>query len=174
MNKKMFVISILSTLMIMGCGNELGDNQESSNEVEQTQITEEQSNTVVGVQDSSEDKDKYDEANSRLDRIFSVKSILDDSFRGIGEVSYDYEYDMIDIMPTEPGFIDDIYGIIYYGEDSTAWDSLSSNVSEMSIVISEIVDSDIRVSILVPESEDKILLLVRDGTVIYNFIDEIK
>lgn len=173
MNKKVFLMSILSTLMIVGCGNETDDNQESTNEVEQTQVIEKQSDTTVEVENNSESKDEYDEIDSRIDRIFFAKSILDDSFKGIGRVSYDYQYDIIQIMPTEPGFIKDIYRMMSGDANSNAWDSLSDNVAEMSIVISEIVDSDIKVAILVPENEDKILLLVRDGTVIYNFIDEI-
>lgn len=173
MNKKVFVMSIVSTLMLVGCRNEVDDSQVETNEVEQTQVVEEQSDTTVDAESNSKPKDEYDRVDSRLEKIFFAKSILDDSFKGIGKVSYDYEYDIIQIMPTEPGFIKDIYRIMYDGADSTAWDSLSSNVAEMSIVISEIIDSDIKVAILVPESEDKILLLVRDGVVIYNFIDEI-
>lgn len=173
MDKKIFVMSILSTFMLIGCGNETDNNQESSNDVEQTQVAEEQSDNTIDVESNSEPKDEYDEVDSRIDRIFFAKSILDDSFKGIGRVSYDYQYDIIQIMPTEPGFIKDIYRMMSGDANSNAWDSLSDNVAEMSIVISEIVDSDIKVAVLVPESEDKILLLVRDGTVIYNFIDEI-
>ena len=53
------------------------------------------------------------------------------------------------------------------------WDILVESLTELSVSVSGIVDEDIQIAILNPEDSERVLLLVQDGFVLYNFADDI-
>lgn len=181
MKKKAFILSLLSVFILAGCTAEESVNDEETVdrveevETEDNSIEDEAVEEVEEFEQESEEVEESveDSVDSRMERILFAEAVLTESFEGVGTVSYDYELDIIGITPTDPAFVDDIYHIMIGVTDKSAWNSLVGNVAELSIVISDIVDSDIQVAILNPESTDRVLLLVQDGFVIYDFADEI-
>ena len=177
MKKKVLILSLLSVFILAGCtAEESSNDEETVDKVEEVETAEDsiEDEAVEEVEEEPEVEESVeDSVDSRMERIIFAEAVLAESFQGVGTVSYDYELDIIQITPTDPAFVDDVYHIMIGVTDKSAWNSLVGNVAELSIVISDIVDSDIQVAILNPESTDRILLLVQDGFVIYDFADEI-
>lgn len=175
MKKIMAVLS--ATLLLWGCSNNNDIVEEESVKEEKTEVVEEKE--VVGVKEVEEEVEQVSEEAeeveySREERVFIAHIMMTDAFSSMAEVEYDSSADMLTIFPTDGGFTMEIFYMMLGHEESIRdWDILVESLTELSISVSEMVDEDIQIAILNPEDSDKVLLLVQDGFVLYNFSDDI-
>lgn len=162
MKKIMAVLS--ATLLLWGCS----DNNDIVEEelVKEEKIEIEKEETVVEEVEEIE--------YSREDRVFIAHVMMADAFSIMAEVEYDSSADMLTIFPTDEGFTMEIfYMMLGHEENIRDWDILVESLTELSSSVSGIVDEDIQIAILNPEDSERVLLLVQDGFVLYNFADDI-
>lgn len=175
MKKIMAVLS--ATLLLWGCSNNNDIVEEESVKEEKTEVVEEKE--VVGVKEVEEEVEQVSEEAeeveySREERVFIAHIMMTDAFSSMAEVEYDSSADTLTIFPTDEGFTMEIFYMMLGHEESIRdWDILVESLTELSISVSGMVDEDIQIAILNPEDSDKVLLLVQDGFVLYNFSDDI-
>ena len=171
MKKIMAVLS--ATLLLWGCSDSNNEVEEESVKEESIEIVEEKEDT--GVKEVEQVSEEVEEVEySREDRVSIAHVMMSDAFSSMAEVEYDSSADMLTIFPTDEGFTMEIFYMMLGHEESIRdWDILVESLTELSISVSGMVDEDIQIAILNPEDSDKVLLLVQDGFVLYNFADGI-
>lgn len=168
MKKIMAVLS--ATLLLWGCSDNNNKVEEESVKEEKVEIVEEKEETVVEDIEEEVEEAEY----SREDRVFIAHSIMVDTFSSMSEVEYDSSADMLTIFPTDERFTKEIfYMMLGHEEYIRDWDVLVETLAELSSSVSDIVDEDIQIAILNPEDSERVLLLVQDGFVLYDFSDDI-
>ena len=176
--KKMMVV-LSATLLLWGCSDSNSKVEEESVKEEKIEVVEEKEETVVEeveeeIEEIEEEAEEAEVEYSREDRVFIAHVMMADAFSSMAEVEYDSSADMLTIFPTDEGFTMEIFYMMLGHEESIRdWDILVESLTELSISVSEMVDEDIQIAILNPEDSDKVLLLVQDGFVLYNFSDDI-
>lgn len=173
MKKIMAVLS--ATLLLWGCSDSNNKVEEESVKEEKTEVVEEDSGVEEVEEETEQVSAEVEEVEySREDRVFIAHVMMTDAFSSMAEVEYDSSADMLTIFPTDEGFTMEIFYMMLGHEESIRdWDILVESLTELSISVSEMVDEDIQIAILNPEDSDKVLLLVQDGFVLYNFSDDI-
>ena len=172
MKKIMVVLS--ATLLLWGCSDNNNKVEEESVKEEKVEIVEEKEETVVEETEEEIEEEVEEVEYSREERVFIAHVMMADAFSSTSEVEYDSSADMLTIFPTDEGFTMEIFYMMLGHEESIRdWDILVESLTELSISVSEMVDEDIQIAILNPEDSDKVLLLVQDGFVLYNFSDDI-
>lgn len=175
MKKIMAVLS--ATLLLWGCSDSNNKVEEESVKEDKVEVVEKEEDTVV--EETEEENEEIDEEleeveYSREDRVFIANEIMVEAFSSTSEVEYDSSADMLTILPTDERFTMEIfYMMLGHEENIRDWDVLVESLTELSSSISEIVDEDIQIAILNPEDSERVLLLVQDGFVLYNFADDI-
>ena len=167
-------MAVLSaTLLLWGCSDSNNEVEEESVKEESIEIVEEKEDT--GVKEVEQVSEEVEEVEySREDRVFIAHVMMSDAFSSMAEVEYDSSADMLTIFPTDEGFTMEIfYMMLGHEENIRDWDVLVESLTELSISVSEMVDEDIQIAILNPEDSERVLLLVQDGFVLYNFADDI-
>lgn len=175
MKKIMVVLS--ATLLLWGCSDNNNKVEEESVKEEKIEVVEEKEDT--GVKEVEEEIEEIDEEveeveYSREDRVFIAHVMMEDAFSSMAEVEYDSSADMLTIFPTDEGFTMEIFYMMLGHEESIEdWNVLVESLTELSSSVSGMVDEDIQIAILNPEDSERVLLLVQDGFVLYNFADDI-
>ena len=173
MKKIMAVLS--ATLLLWGCSDSNNKVEEESVKEEKTEVVEEDSGVEEVEEETEQVSEEVEEVEySREDRVFIAHVMMTDAFSSMAEVEYDLSADMLTIFPTDEGFTMEIFYMMLGHEESIRdWDILVESLTELSISVSGIVDEDIQIAILNPEDSERVLLLVQDGFVLYNFSDDI-
>lgn len=173
MKKLMAVLS--ATLLLWGCSDNNNKVEEESVKEEKTEVVEEDSGVEEVEEETEQVSEEVEEVEySREERVFIAHVMMTDAFSSMAEVEYDSSADMLTISPTDEGFTMEIFYMMLGQEESIRdWDILVESLTELSISVSGMVDEDIQIAILNPEDSDKVLLLVQDGFVLYNFSDDI-
>src|SRR5699024_3959764 len=173
MKKIMAVLS--ATLLLWGCSDSNNKVEEESVKEEKTEVVEEDSGVEEVEEETEQVSEEVEEVEySREERVFIAHVMMTDAFSSMAEVEYDSSADMLTSFPTDEGFTMEIFYMMLGHEESIRdWDILVESLTELSISVSEMVDEDIQIAILNPEDSDKVLLLVQDGFVLYNFSDDI-
>ena len=169
-------MAVLSaTLLLWGCSDSNSKVEEESVKEEKIEVVEEDSGVEEVEKETEQVSEEVEEVEySREDRVFIAHVMMADAFSSMAEVEYDSSADMLTIFPTDEGFTMEIFYMMLGHEESIRdWDILVESLTELSISVSEMVDEDIQIAILNPEDSDKVLLLVQDGFVLYNFSDDI-
>ena len=172
------IMAVLSaTLLLWGCSNSNDIVEEEPVKEEKIEVVEEKEDTVVEEieEETEEIEEEVEEVEySREDRVFIAHVMMADAFSSMAEVDYDSSADMLTIFPTDEGFTMEIfYMMLGHEENIRDWDILVESLTELSVSVSGIVDEDIQIAILNPEDSERVLLLVQDGCVLYNFADDI-
>ena len=154
------MVVLSTTLLLWGCSN--------NNDVVEEELVKEEKIEVVEEGTKVKEEVEY----NRDDRVFIAHVMMADAFSDMSEVEYNSSADALTILPTDERFTMEIfYMMLGHEEYIRDWDVLVESLTELSISISGIVDEDIQIAILNPEDSDKVLLLVQDGFVLYNFAD---
>ena len=171
------VLLVTSLLFIfVGCGvNETENEEVVVDEVEEIEEVEEDSGVEEVEEETEQVNEEVEEIEySREDRVAIAYVMMDDAFSSMAEVEYDSSADMLTIFPTDEGFTMEIfYMMLGHEEHIRDWEVLVESLTELSSSVSEMVDEDIQIAILNPEDSERVLLLVQDGFVLYNFADDI-
>ena len=173
MKKIMAVLS--ATLLLWGCSDSNNKVEEESVKEEKIEVVEEGSGVEEVEKEVEQVNEEVEEIEySREDRVFIAHVMMADAFSSMSEVEYDSSADMLTIFPTDEGFTMEIfYMMLGHEENIRDWDILVESLTELSVSVSGIVDEDIQIAILNPEDSERVLLLVQDGFVLYNFADDI-
>lgn len=178
MKKMMAVLS--ATLLLWGCSDSNSKVEEESVKEEKIEVVEEKEETIVEeveeeIEEIDEEVEEVEEIEySREDRVFIAYVMMADAFSSTSEVEYDSSADMLTIFPTDERFTMEIfYMMMGHEENIRDWDVLVESLTELSSSVSGVVDEDIQIAILNPEDSERVLLLVQDGFVLYNFADDI-
>lgn len=177
MKKIMVVLS--ATLLLWGCSDSNNKVEEESVKEEKIEVVEEDTEVVEETEEEaeqvSEEEEEVEEVEySRESRVFIAHEIMIDAFSSMSEVEYDSSADMLTIFPADEGFTMEIfYMMLGHEEYIRDWDVLVESLTELSSSVSEIVDEDIQIAILNPEDSERVLLLVQNGFVLYDFSDDI-
>lgn len=164
------MVVLSATLLLWGCSDSNNKVEEESVKEEKIEVVEEKEETVVEEVEEEIEEAEY----SREDRVFIAHSIMVDAFSSMSEVEYDSSADMLTIFPTDERFTKEIfYMMLGHEEYIRDWDVLVETLAELSSSVSDIVDEDIQIAILNPEDSERVLLLVQDGFVLYDFSDDI-
>ena len=173
MKKIMVVLS--TTLLLWGCSNNNDIVEEESVKEEKIEVVEEDSGVEEVEEEAEQVSEEVEEVEySREERVFIAHLMMIDAFSDMSEVEYDSSADMITIFPTDERFTMEIfYMMLGHEENIRDWEVLVESLTELSSSVSGIVDEDIQIAILNPEDSERVLLLVQDGFVLYNFADDI-
>ena len=184
--KRWWFIALVAIFIIGAIGGEDDEKSLETSEaeaeteevVEETEPEEVEQESEVIEEEPEEieepDEEKEEAGLSREDRISVANAIMSESFSSIAEVNYDVSTDMLTIFPTDEQFTLEIfYMMMGYEENIRDWSKIVEALSELSASVSGIVDEDIQIAILNPEDSERVLLLVQDGFVLYNFANDI-
>ncbi len=129
---------------------------------------------VAPIDDNANEEDNADEevvVDEKIN-IQTVLSILKENFKDTAEIKFDSDNRVYHIIPTDPGFISDLMLAINRNDIAIeAWNDLVASTKTLSGNISNILP-DCMVSITNPTNKDNSLLIVSDGFVLYNFIND--
>lgn len=176
------MVVLSATLLLWGCSDSNNKVEEESVEEEKIEVVEEKEETVVEEVEEEEEAEQVGKEvegveeveYSRENRVFIAHEIMIDAFSSMSEVEYDSSADMLTIFPTDERFTKEIFYMMLGHEEYIGdWDVLVESLTELSSSVSEIVDEDIQIAILNPEDSERVLLLVQNGFVLYDFSDDI-
>ena len=132
-------------------------------EVEEEEIIEE-----------DEPEEEVETELSREDRVSVAYVMMADAFSSTAEVDYDASIDALTLLPTDEQFtLEIVYMMMGREENIKSWNALVESLAELSISVSGIVDEDIKIAILNPEDSERVLLVVQNGFVLYNFANDV-
>jgi len=101
-----------------------------------------------------------------------VLSLLRDNFGDSADIEFVKEETTFYITPSDPAFILEVANMISGGSQSTEdWNNLVESFRSMSESSQEMLP-DYWYSLRNPANPDNLLLIVSNGYVIYNFMDE--
>lgn len=169
------MVVLSATLLLWGCSDNNNKAEEESVKEEKIEVVEEDSGVEEVEKEVEQVNEEVEEIEySREDRVFIAHVMMADAFSSMSEVEYDASADMLTIFPTDEGFTMEIFYMMLGHEESIRdWDVLVESLAELSSSVSGVVDEDIQIAILNPEDSERVLLLVQDGFVLYNFADDI-
>jgi hypothetical protein len=108
--------------------------------------------------------------NEALEQV--VLSLLRDNFGDSADIEFVKEETTFYITPSDPAFILEVANMISGGSQSTEdWNNLVESFRSMSESSQEMLP-DYWYSLRNPANPDNLLLIVSNGYVIYNFMDE--
>lgn len=102
----------------------------------------------------------------------TIITILEDSFEGVGDVSYDSESNIFYFTPTDPNFALDVgYAILH--SDPSDWNEMVNSFAELSGEVSKFLNDDgVLLAVVNPENTENILLVTVNGVVMYDAVNE--
>lgn len=109
---------------------------------------------------------------AREDKIQIALGVMDTQFSGIGVADYDPKLDALVVLPTELGVQQDISDTYSGFIPRDAWNDLVRHTKSTSVSISSTVDTDLSVAILNPDNPKSVILLVQNGRILYDVMDD--
>lgn len=181
--KKMFKLGcggfiVLFILAMIGAGIE--DNASEPKEQKEKPKVEEQKETKKVEEPKEESKEESkkeprEEVNDLNDREFLIESqlaIFQENFKGIADVKYHEEAKAFQVFPTDPGFSIELAEILEGSRSSDDWDFLVESTVQTSESSKKILGSGYSITIMNPINSENVILLVQDGKVLYDAINE--
>ena len=167
MIKKSLVMIGLFSVLLGACTPTKAPTVEiKTQETEEVQpsVTEEVSPVVPEV--------KVKEEKSDVLTPSTIITILEDSFEGVGDVSYDAESNVFYFTPTDPNFALDVgYAILH--SDPSDWNGMVNSFADLSVEVSKFLnDDEVLLAVVNPENTENILLVTVNGVVVYDAVNE--
>lgn len=177
MKTKIGMSLLLAGLILGGCSESFEEGVQDGEE-QATEVVQEESETVEEVEAVEVVADETVEVveEPEIDRevgLVLAEAIMSESFSELGDLSYDAENDAFTLIPTDPGFSQELTTMALGITGKDDWNFMVGEFASLSEAIAELVDENIGLAILNPENTDNIILLVRNGHVIYDFTDEL-
>lgn len=122
--------------------------------------------------ESKEEKQEEISADTKIDIFITL---LTKNYEGLAKVNLDKENKVINIIPEEDLKTAINVLIATEGSEPTirkSWDKMVKDFKDTSKKIGSEIDPDYAFSILNPNNLDNTLLLVKNGTIVYNVVDE--
>lgn len=167
--KKLSMFSMVLLMLATGCSDDVVVEEEEVVEDEIEEVVEEEEVEVKHVSDT-EVEEEYD--IDRETRIELALMALDDNMSAVGFIHYNEEEDIIEITPTDPAFTDDLFLVVSGMASPDSWNDMVESFKGLSESLTLLVDEDISLGLLNPENESRYILVINDGYVLYNVVDE--
>ena len=167
---KRTLMVLIASLVLTGCGGSFEEGYEDG-KVEAEPVEDE----VVQVVENEVVEDSVEPVEDELTRDQSIRLVelmMAESFADSGEVGYSIIYDALVYTPTEPGFSNELAQMVLGLMDRSEWDGLVQSFRELSGVVSHNVDEDLGIVIMNPDNEERVILIVRNGVVEYDFMED--
>lgn len=170
--KKLSMFSMVLLLLATGCSDEVVVEEEVVEDEVEEVVVEEEVVEEVEVEHVSdvEEEEEYD--ISRETRIELALMTLDDNMSAVGFIHYNEEEDIIEITPTDPEFTNELYLVVSGVVSPDSWNDMVESFIGLSESLTLLVDEDISLGLLNPENESRYILVINDGFILYNVVDE--
>ncbi|WP_157130782.1 hypothetical protein [Halobacillus mangrovi] len=117
----------------------------------------------------AEEKKKAEEDKAKSDATGAViVSLMEENFKNTADISYDNESKMIIVKPVGAQFTTELLLMIDGMKSMDDWNYLSDQMASFSKTISENFGEGYSLVILNPMNEDRVMIMVMDGVVIYD------
>ena len=176
---KKTLIVLFASLALTGCAEtEVVEDEAVDDETEVVEVVEDEVVEDEDVEDKVEETEvelvEVEPAEDELTRDQSIRLVelmMAEAFEETGEVGYSIIHDALVYTPTDPQFSIEMAQMVLGTLDRSSWDDMVESFRQLSGTISEKVD-DLGIVVMNPENEDRIVLMVRDGVVEYDFMEE--
>ena len=171
---KKTLIVLFASLALTGCAEtEVVEDEAVDDETEVVEVVEDE---VVEdkVEETEVELVEVEPAEDELTRDQSIRLVelmMAEAFEETGEVGYSIIHDALVYTPTDPQFSIEMAQMVLGTLNRSSWDDMVESFRQLSGTISEKVD-DLGIVVMNPENEDRIVLMVRDGVVEYDFMEE--
>lgn len=167
---KRTLMVLFASLLLTGCGDSFEEGfEDAATEVE---AVEDEVVEVVEDEVVEDDREPVEDELTRDQSIRLVELMMAESFEESGEVGYSIIHDALVYTPTDPGFSNELAQMVLGLMSRSDWDGMVESFRELSGIVSDNVDEDLGIVIKNPDNEDLILLLVRNGAVEYDFMED--
>ena len=112
-------------------------------------------------------KEKENKEKELVEKEEQALSILEENFDQFGKVEFNKEYKSYTIIPTDPNLVSEI-NLIATGVFPEDWDYMVESFVELSNSLTNQLGSEYSVSLTNPANHENILVLARNGALIYD------
>lgn len=155
-----------AVVLFVGFGAILG---QTENKQEEVRLEDFRQTEVV---ESEPEPDINQEVDKELAMQQVALEILKEANNGIGIVTFDQETKVYNLLPTNADFFIEVGAILEGLNDPAGWYGVRDSYVELSNTIRETVGSGYSLTIENPENPGTILLMVTDGEVFYDAVDD--
>lgn len=150
---------------------EAQEKEKKNNEDNEKKEEKEEVKTSESATSEPVDNDQSNnEAQEALEQM--ALGVMEESFAGLAEVSFDRDSKLYTITPTDPAFEQELVmmneGIL--GQEE--WDILVENFAFMSDSAKGLIGNGYSIALINPSNSDKYLLMITDGKVEYDAFNE--
>ena len=114
-----------------------------------------------------EEKEKENKEKELVEKEEQVLSILKENFDQFGKVEFNKDHKNYTIIPTDPSLVSEI-NLIAAGVFPEDWDYMVESFVELSNSLTNQLGSEYSVSLTNPSNHENILVLARNGALIYD------
>lgn len=118
-------------------------------------------------EEKAKEKEKENKEKELVEKEEQVLSILEENFDQFGKVEFNKEHKNYTIIPTDPSLVSEI-NLIAAGVFPTDWDYMVESFVELSNSLTNQLGSEYSVSLTNPANHENILILVRNGVLLYD------
>lgn len=145
--------------------------KKKNNEDNEKKEEKEEAKTSESATSEPVDSDQSNnEAQEALEQM--ALEIMEESFAGIAEVSFDRDSKLYTVTSTDPAFEQELVmmneGIL--GQED--WDMLVENFAFMSDSMKDLIGNGYSIALMNPSNSDRYLLMITDGKVEYDAFNE--
>src|SRR5699024_682248 len=141
------------------------DRQELAEKEEELKKKEEE--LSKNEEEKSKEKEKENKEKELVEKEEQVLLILEDNFDQFGKVEFNKEHKNYTIIPTDPSLVSEI-NLIATGVFPSDWDYMVESFVELSNSLTNQLGSEYSVSLTNPVNHENILILARNGVLIYD------
>lgn len=160
------IVWVIGVFLVLGIIGSCMSDDTTSNDTETPVV--EQSKAVA---ESTREEKEQAEIQSQIEQ--DMLNIMKESLNGMADVTFDKENKFYVVTPASDSLIREI-AMTFNGQiDSGSWDTMVESMSYMSENMSNNLGGGYSVVFANPANPDNYLIVIMDGVVIYNAIDEI-
>ena len=179
---KKTLIVLFASLALTGCAEtEVVEDEAVDDETEVVEVVEDEVVEDEDVEDKVEETEvelvevevePAEDELTRDQRIRMVELMMTEAFEETGDVHYSIIEDALVYTPTDPQFTLEMAQMMLGTLDRSSWDGMVESFRTLSGTVSEMVDEYLGIIVMNPENDERIVLMVRDGVVEYDFMEE--
>lgn len=124
------------------------------------------------AESAEEESDSISQENEPADLYEDMRVLLEDNLK-IVDIEYDEQRNAYLMHSTDPAFLDEVDSILNGSLPSDSWHYMAETFADLSLTVSDtLTDDSIKLALVNPANEEKMLLVVSNGVIEYNFMDD--
>lgn len=96
-----------------------------------------------------------------------------DGMIGVANIEFSQVEKTYYLYPIDPMIIDEIHNLVNYGQGVDDWNYLVESLVVLSQAAQQVVGDGYKIMFMNPVNEDNVLVIVEDGQVLYNAVDDL-